>query len=192
MTYLLPYLLPKTVDALKAVREAIAIDHGDSFGMDSWALRRPEDCGTVCCLAGHLALAAGYTPWWGNRNAGDEQWGTTNLFSSEEKRGASERPYTGYPYGGRYPFTIEQVLAIEYDLNLLVAGSWDLFYLNKWPEDLQAMFTRDPVGAAQLAIDWYIEKYTKKPDSPDSPDSPETKTETETELVFAGADENYA
>jgi hypothetical protein len=49
-------LRPETIDALRAVSQAIAIDEGKSFDM------RTYHCGTTLCIGGHLAILRGYTP----------------------------------------------------------------------------------------------------------------------------------
>lgn len=129
-------LSEKAIEALKAVREAIAIDP-KSFDMDSWC--NVSACGTTLCIAGHLAVYVG-------ANVRRER------ASTRGGEGAFE--YCGFLYSMR------EILEAKLGVNS-IATLLDLFYVQHWPSHLAVLCkSGERVRAGQLAIDWFIERYS--------------------------------
>lgn len=141
-------LKPETIEALKAVREAIGIDGGRSFNMSHWGIR--TKCGTTCCIAGHLALMRGFVPVFDKGYASP-----TKLLSGERVMTASM-------------FTDGKEIAVASGLVERFYGIPDreqreLFYASSWPRDLYLRFRSGDKLAAQEAIDRFIAKYAPEP-----------------------------
>lgn len=128
-------LKPETVRALEAVSVALGI-HEASFDMEHYS--RSTSCGTTLCVAGHLAVAAGYMPTY------DVHIG----YNFRDQAGQSLK--------------IFEIIRKEYgiDQNDMVWG--ELFYVSSWPEDLHQMYYHRKVEAGQERIRRFIERYGPK------------------------------
>ena len=133
----------KAVEALKAVREAIGIDGGRSFSIYRW--NGFTSCGSTLCIGGHLAVLAGYRP------------SRTAIF-----HGSFENDQTPCIYIGT-------ILKDQYGMVAYGPSRCSVFHkggLDEYPswlregwQDLVNLYDADPVGAAQQAIDRFVEKY---------------------------------
>lgn len=134
----------KAVEALKAVREAIGIDGGRSFSIYRW--NEFTSCGTTLCIGGHLAVLAGYRPRAAAIFHGSFENDQTPFIDIET---ILKDQYGMVAYGPRRCSVFHMVTALdEYP-------SW----LREGWQDLVKLYDVDPVGAAQQAIDRFVEKY---------------------------------
>lgn len=139
-------LSQKAIDALLAVREAIAIDPA-SFDMEIWC--GWGECGATLCIAGHLCVYAGAEP--------------------------RPRPMP-FSYRG---FVYEPCEIVEKKFGISGEQAEELFYKEEWPVALQDMYNDgNRVLAAQLAIDWFIRKYSAPEREREQPESVETAEES--------------
>lgn len=129
------HLSQETIDALRAVSQAIAIDEGKSFDMDSFY------CGTTLCIAGHLMLLKGFQPCPSDDEAA--------LFTNGSECIDVEDGVT--KYYGKLPSE-----------NGFGNDWWELYSVEAWPYELEDMYDSGRrVEAAQLAIEWFIAQHSE-------------------------------
>lgn len=131
-------LRQSTVDALRAVGQAIAIDEGRSFDMRQWA--GTAVCGTTLCIAGHMLSIAGFTP----------------LLAIDDEA----EPYEFSK--GEFTYWVSSGLMAVYGIDSEAA----VFHVQDWPARIRTLYNRgDRVAAAQAAIEWYIGECDIVPDA---------------------------